>query len=90
VLQDGSAGEVWVHASVSNDTIEINRSSEKRPSSKITTPRKISKEEFLELYPFYYKWREGTVSREFIRDSMSQNSSYIFALIHEFDDNVCY
>ena len=88
VLQDGSAGKVWIHASASNNTVKIDKANEKMPSSTLRAPYHISQTEFIELYPIYHKWRAGTVSREYIRDNMSRKSSYIFALIHKFDDTV--
>jgi hypothetical protein len=73
----------WFSAMAEDGKIKIANSIEMQPSSDITTPRYITKNELLSLYPDYPKWRSGEKKRPEIRDKNS-NSSYIFGLIHHF------
>ena len=84
VLQDGSGG-LWIHAKTENGVVEIDRARDKIPSSGLSTPRYISEKEFVSLYPLYFQWRKGAISREKAKGG-SMKSSYIFALIHKFED----
>ena len=74
---------IWISVEADNDTVIINRAKQNSPSSSISEPRNITKSESLKLYPNYFKWREGKMSRAQARGG-SMNSSYIFALISKF------
>jgi hypothetical protein len=67
-----------------DDTLYVDEAKEHRPSSTLAVTRSISKSEFIKLYPNYFKWRDGSMPREQAKGG-SMNSSYVFALIHEFD-----
>ena len=54
------------------------------PSSSTALIRTISKNEFAKLYPLFYQWRSKNITRKEAKGG-SMNSSYIFALINEFD-----
>lgn len=75
----------WLTASALNNCIIINRSENGTPSIRLNAPRIIAKDEFISLYPNYYGWRNGSLTRTEANEG-SQNSSYIFALINEFDN----
>lgn len=83
IRQSGTKGK-WFSASAVGDVIEIRQAIHNKPSTAITLPRLINKNEFVSIYPNYYPWRKGIMSRVEASGS-SQNSSYIFALINEFD-----
>ena len=85
VLQNGSAG-IWIHAKSDNGVIVIDRAKNNTPSSELNSPRYINKNEFIMLYPLYFKWRKGSISREQAKGG-SMSSSYIFALINKFLDD---
>ena len=86
IEKNGNIG-IWFYAKVSGDVISVERAKQNTPSSKIKSTCTIGKEEFSTVYPYYDKWRNGSVAREFIRDNITRKSSYIFALIHKFDDD---
>ena len=79
-----AAGGKWFQVNVVDDTVYIDEAMINTPSSRLTNIRAISKTEFMALYPNYFKWRAGTMSREQAKGN-SMNSSYIFALINSFD-----
>ncbi|MFA5675604.1 MAG: DUF6884 domain-containing protein [Christensenellales bacterium] len=83
ISQSGKRGK-WVSIRADKNNIFIDRAWQNTPSSSITHKRTISKSEFIKLYPLFYQWRERRISREEAKGG-SMNSSYIFALINEFD-----
>ena len=85
IKQDGSGG-LWFSAEVVDDTLYIDNTRQRTPSSKLASNRAISREEFMRVYPLYYSWKTGSVSRVQVTKS-TQNSSYIFAIIHNFEDS---
>jgi len=85
ILQDGSGG-IWIHASADGDTVIINRAKSSTPSSQLMYPRIITRSEFAKLHPLFSQWRNGEISRVKITQ-VSQNSSYIFALINRFSNS---
>lgn len=80
----GNIGK-WIHASAVNDTVQIGAAKQNIPSSKLTSTRFVCKNEFIELYPLYYQWKKGKITREQAK-GRSMNSSYIFALKNKFDN----
>ena len=84
ILQDASNG-IWVHARVNDGNVEIYKAKDNKPSSSLRSPCYITKSEFIAMHPIYYQWREGKITRADVTQE-SRKSSYIFALIHKFDD----
>lgn len=66
-----------------NDTgprhIEVN-------SSSMSAPRRISKGEFVKVYAIWSDYRAGRIGRRSVA-AISQNSSYIFAILKRYDDS---
>jgi len=75
----------WFSVRVIDEILYIGEANSNKPSSTLAMERPIPQKEFAALYPNYAKWRAGTMPREKAKGS-SMNSSYIFALIHAFDD----
>ena len=75
----------WFSVSVKDGILYVGEANLNKPSSTLAMERPIPQKEFSALYPNYSKWRAGTMPREKAKGS-SMNSSYIFALIHAFDD----
>jgi len=85
VSKTGSTAEgKWFYVNAVGDALHVDEAKTKIPSSKLANTRVITKVEFMALYPNYYKWRTGVMSREQAKGN-SLNSSYIFALINKFD-----
>ena len=76
----------WFSVRAIDETLYVNEAKTNKPSSTLAMERPISKKEFTDIYPNYSKWRAGTMPREQAKGN-SMNSSYIFALIHTFDEN---
>ena len=76
----------WFSVRVVDEIVYISEAKMNKPSSTLAMDRPISQKEFVGLYPNYYKWRTGIMSREQAKGN-SMNSSYIFALIHFFEKN---
>ena len=76
----------WFSVKVVDDILYVDAARENSPSSSLMMARPISKKGFITLYANYSKWRAGTMTRVQASGN-SMNSSYIFALIHAFDDN---
>ena len=75
---------LWFLASSGFNIVIINKAVEHEPSCRIVMERIIPKEEFLNVYPYYEPWIKGKPGiRQEARD-ISQNTSYIFALIEYF------
>jgi len=80
-----TAGRVWFSAhSESGSVVIINEAKTKKPSSKLKCLRAIDEREFSKVYPHYKPWREGKISRKSMSE-LSQNTSYILALINHFE-----
>ena len=75
---------VWFSVNVFNDSIIIGKSIINSPSSKLKNQRIISKNEFLNVYQYYSNWKNNEIKRTFLKN-LSQNTSYIFAIIHFYD-----
>lgn len=85
VNKDGSDGSKWFHASVLNNSIYISKARQNTPST--TTNATLNQFEFESIFPLYWQWRDGSKSRKWIT-TKTQISSYIFALIFKYVDNV--
>jgi hypothetical protein len=85
VNQDGTAGRKWFYASVVNDNIHINKARQNAPSTTHSTD--IGQTEFEAILPLYWKWRDGSITRKLVT-SKTLISSYIFALIFKYVENV--
>ena len=75
---------IWFNAYVDNDTVRVESATTKKPSAIISGFRTITKNEFLQVYPYYQPWVKGECQRQVIRD-ISVNTSYIFGLIFQFE-----
>ena len=84
-IRRNATKERWFSACSMNNTIVINGSKVNKPSSKLKCARKINEKEFIEVYPHYQPWKDGKESRVFMRE-LSQNTSYILALINHFEE----
>ncbi|NLC40623.1 MAG: hypothetical protein GX763_06880, partial [Clostridiaceae bacterium] len=74
----------WFTANAFDNSIIISQCLNRTPSMKIKFPRIVNKGEFVTLYPNYYKWRNGSITRAEANE-YSHHSSFIFALINEFE-----
>jgi len=80
-----TAGGIWFSAhSESGSVVIINEAKIKKPSAKLNCLRAIDEREFSEVYPHYQPWKKGKIQRQSMRD-LSQNTSYILALINRFE-----
>jgi hypothetical protein len=75
---------LWFSAYSKYDSIYINNSQINIPSIELSDPRKINETEFSKVYPYYQPWRKGKIKRESMSE-LSQNTSYILALINHFE-----
>lgn len=75
---------IWFTAYVDNDSVRVQSATTNKPSAKISGFRTITKNEFLQVYPYYQPWVKGECQRQVIRD-ISVNTSYIFGLIFQFE-----
>ena len=76
---------VWFSAVFNGKKILINSALEKRPSSEIREEREISKEKFLEIYPFYFL-RKSKIQVSGIVKTQTVNQVYIYGLIRALVD----
>lgn len=76
---------LWFTASIDKGNLYIQSAINHKPSSMISKRRKISRKDFETVYSYYHRWANGEtyLKREAIR--ISQNTSYIFALIAHFN-----
>jgi hypothetical protein len=77
---------VWFSASAGNNLIAINRAVKQNPSADINGERRITRDAFTRIYPFYEKWRTREIPRGKI-GYYDVNTSYIFGMIAYFKDN---
>jgi len=76
---------LWFSTLSASDIIIVGKAIKHKPSCRIAMERVISREEFLNVYPYYESWIKGIPGiRQEARD-ISQNTSYIFALIKEYE-----
>ena len=76
---------LWFKAFVKNSHIIIENAEIHRPSTNLTNRRRITKKDFLLIYPYYRRWINGEIGiRNEVRD-LSVNTSYIFALIVKYE-----
>lgn len=84
---------LWFYVGTKNRNLYVYNARNHKPSVQMSQPRRISKDEFLTVYPYYQRWAkgEGHVRQE--ARSYSMNTAYIFGLIAHFEKNkkkVCY
>lgn len=82
INKNGQLG-LWFNVQVSGDFIVIDRAETNLPSTKISQPRIIGREEFEQILELYEKWRSGTIARNILTD-ISMNTSYIFGIVNWF------
>jgi hypothetical protein len=75
---------IWFSAHSINDNVIITESKIRKPTSKLSDPRKISEKEFSEVYPYHQPWKKGKIKRKSM-SGLSLNTSYILALINHFE-----
>lgn len=64
-----------------NETVYVDNSFTRLPSTKMSQRRKIMKKDFMTVYEYYHRWANGeTYLRQEVR-LLSRNTAYIFALI---------
>jgi hypothetical protein len=85
VRLDGRRGK-WFSARCDGNNIIIQNSTTNNPATELSQPRYISKEEFIRIGLSYERWRARTMPRSSIRN-LSENTSYIFAIIEKFKRN---
>lgn len=77
---------LWLLVSRNNDMIMASCAADHRPSVDISSPRNITKHDFLTVASYYERWHTGeTWLRQETRE-LSRNTAYIFALIAAFSD----
>ena len=74
----------WFKVETDNNNLRIYEAEKHKPSSDLAVSRPVYEKEFISLYQNYYKWRAGTMPRTKAKGN-SKNSSYIFALINQFE-----
>jgi hypothetical protein len=75
---------VWLSVEMEGQVICIDNARLNRPSARLSQKRYISEAEFVQFAPYYDGWRNGQYQRSAIRN-LGKNTSYIFALVHHFD-----
>ena len=75
---------IWFTAYTENGEVHVQSAITNKPSAKIAGFRKLSRDEFIRVYPYYRLWAKGECQRQEIRN-ISVNTSYIFALIARFE-----
>lgn len=76
---------VWFYAETNGDNIYVDNARQKRPSSRLAMPRKITFTDFETVNSYYSIWSAGEVGvRDEVRQ-LSRNTAYIFALIAYYD-----
>lgn len=76
---------LWFSAYTDGGKICVENSKVRNPSTKISQARKITRADFLTVYPFYHRWASG---ERYLRQEvamLSQNTAYIFGLIAMFE-----
>lgn len=70
---------------IDDDAVYVDNSKTKKPSTKMSQRRKISKDDFLTVYSYYHRWASGERHlRQEVR-MLSRNTAYIFGLIANFE-----
>lgn len=77
---------LWFRVEPAGSGVSISAAREHSPASK-AAPRLILKTEYERLAPMYPRWRSGAADRVEIAQ-VSQNSSYLFGLMHHFSKPV--
>ncbi len=76
---------LWFSAYMDNGVVYVDNSQEKKPSTKMSQRRKITKKDFITVYAYYHQWAKGERHlRQEVR-MLSQNTAYIFGLIARFE-----
>jgi hypothetical protein len=78
IHKNGGIG-LWFSAVSQNGKIRINNARISKPSCNISSPIKITKEEFLKISAYYHPWLSGLIERGTVRDK-THKSSYIFGI----------
>lgn len=76
---------LWFKGYVENQRLFIDRAVEHSPSSKVTKPRSITKNDFLMVMSYYDRWVNGEIGIRHEVSRKSRNTAYIFALIENFN-----
>ena len=75
---------LWFKAYTTDEYLFVDKSDNNDPSCNITKARKISKKDFITIYPYHKEWFNQDVNaRQVIRDK-SRNTAYIFALVDKY------
>jgi hypothetical protein len=76
---------LWFSAYLESGNIIVENARLHTPSIRVSKLRKIGKDVFLKVYPFYSRWANGEKHlRQEVRE-ISWNTAYIFALINNFE-----
>lgn len=76
---------LWLQAYIDNGVLFVDSAKNNMPSSNMKKRRKITKKDFLTVYPYYHRWAKG---ERFLRQQvrlLSRNTAYIFALIANYE-----
>lgn len=71
-------------AYIDNNCVYVYNSKVNKPSTNMTKPRKIRKQDFLTVYSFYHPWINSEAQRKEVT-SLQRNTAYIFGLISRFE-----
>ena len=74
---------LWFQVRVQGDSLIIHNASSHSPSVKLSNERKISFKDFEFVYSYYDRWLKGETGIRHEVSRKSQNTAYIFGLIHE-------
>ena len=76
---------LWFIAYIDNGVVYVDNSKTKKPSTKMSQRRKISKDDFFTVYSYYHRWANGERHlRQEVR-RLSRNTAYIFGLVAQFE-----
>ncbi|KAB2954246.1 hypothetical protein F9B85_00695 [Heliorestis acidaminivorans] len=76
---------LWFNCYIENGDLYVQNSTTRTPSTKMSQRRKITKNDFETIYPYYYRWKNGEKHLTQEAKKLSMNTAYIFALIAHFE-----
>lgn len=77
----GNRIQIWFNVYCDGEILFVDRAKEKKPSSKMNMPRRISRKDFMTAAEYYERWVRGEVELKRKAIERSQNASYTFGLI---------
>lgn len=75
---------LWFKVLSGKNKLYVDKATVHIPSSKLSMPRSISKNDFSFVYSYYDRWVNGEIGVRHEVSRKSRNTAYIFALIDRF------